>query len=84
MEPAAASTRIGVDGLMPARPYHLLIATAAAVTDSEMSLSPTTSADAKLHKLQQAVKWLVYTLLIINFVFYVIEDSQRAIHTLHA
>jgi hypothetical protein len=49
-----------------------------------MSQSPTTNAESKLHKIQQAVKWLVYTLLIINFVFYVIEDSQRAIHTLHA
>ena len=37
-----------------------------------------------MHKIQQAVKWTVYTLLIINFVFYVFEDSARAVHTLHA
>ena len=36
------------------------------------------------HKIQQAVKWVVYTLLIVNFVFYVIEDANRAIHTLRA
>lgn len=38
--------------------------------------------DDALHKLQQGVKWTVYTLLIINFVFYVVEDWDRAIHTL--
>ncbi len=36
------------------------------------------------HKVQQIIKWVVYTLLIINFVFYVIEDSGRAVYTLHA
>ena len=36
------------------------------------------------HKIQQAVKWTVYILLIINFVFYVFEDWNRAVHTLHA
>ena len=40
--------------------------------------------EAKLHKLQQAVKWTVYALLIINFVFYIFEDWNRAIHTLDA
>ncbi len=35
-----------------------------------------------LHKLQQAVKWIVYTLLIINWLFYIAEDSNRATHTL--
>ena len=35
-----------------------------------------------LHKIQQAVKWMVYTLLIINFVFYIFEDWNRAVHTL--
>ena len=44
----------------------------------------TTGADSRMHKIQQAVKWAVYTLLIINFVFYVFEDWYRAIHTLHA
>jgi hypothetical protein len=42
------------------------------------------SADSNVHKIQQAIKWTVYTLLIINFVFYIFEDWNRAIHTLHA
>ncbi len=42
------------------------------------------SAGLSTHKIQQAVKWTVYTLLIINFVFYVFEDWNRAVHTLHA
>ena len=49
-----------------------------------MSQQAAVSADSKLHKIQQAVKWTVYTLLIINFVFYVFEDWNRAVHTLHA
>ena len=49
-----------------------------------MSQQAAVSADSKMHKIQQAVKWTVYTLLIINFVFYVFEDSARAVHTLHA
>jgi hypothetical protein len=36
------------------------------------------------HKIQQIVKWVVYALLIVNFVFYIIEDSRRAVFTLHA
>lgn len=40
--------------------------------------------EAKLHKLQQAVKWTVYTLLIVNFVFYFFEDLERARHVLHS
>ena len=43
-----------------------------------------TSADSNVHKIQQIVKWTVYTLLIINFVFYIFEDWNRAVHTLHA
>lgn len=39
---------------------------------------------AKLHKLQQTVKWIVYTLLIINWGFYIYEDWNRAVHTLSA
>lgn len=35
-----------------------------------------------LHKTQQIVKWLVYTLLIVNWGFYIAEDWNRAIHTL--
>ena len=41
-------------------------------------------ADSKVHKIQQAIKWTVYTLLIINFVFYIVEDWNRAVHTLDA
>jgi hypothetical protein len=37
---------------------------------------------AKLRKLQQTVKWIVYTLLIINWGFYILEDWNRAVHTL--
>ncbi len=37
----------------------------------------------KLHKLQQAVKWTVYILLIVNFLFYFLEDLERARHVLH-
>jgi len=40
--------------------------------------------ESTLHKIQQAVKWTVYTLLIINFVFYIFEDWNSAVHTLHA
>jgi hypothetical protein len=42
------------------------------------------SAESTVHKIQQAVKWTVYTLLFINFVFYVFEDWNRAVYTLHA
>lgn len=35
------------------------------------------------HKAQQAVKWTVYGLLIVNFGFYILEDWTRAAHTLH-
>ncbi|MDJ0794239.1 MAG: hypothetical protein QNI98_08330 [Woeseiaceae bacterium] len=38
--------------------------------------------EARLHRLQQFVKWVVYTLLIINWLFYIAEDSNRAMHTL--
>ncbi|MDJ0709086.1 MAG: hypothetical protein QNJ14_01795 [Woeseiaceae bacterium] len=34
-----------------------------------------------LHKLQQVVKWVVYTLLIVNWGFYIAEDWTRAMHT---
>lgn len=37
-----------------------------------------------LHRIQQAIKWLVYGLLIINWGFYIHEDWDRATHTLHA
>lgn len=39
--------------------------------------------ESDLHKIQQAVKWIVYTLLIINWGFYIFEDWNRAVHTLN-
>ena len=36
------------------------------------------------HKIQQGIKWAVYALLIVNFVFYVFEDITSAVHTLTA
>lgn len=36
-----------------------------------------------MHKIQQSIKWTVYTLLIVNFVFYIMEDWDRAMHTLN-
>lgn len=38
---------------------------------------------SNLHKIQQTVKWIVYTLLIINWGFYIYEDWDRAVHTLN-
>ncbi len=38
--------------------------------------------EARLHRIQQLVKWVVYTLLIVNWLFYIAEDSNRAMHTL--
>jgi hypothetical protein len=49
-----------------------------------MSHSAPAGADSRIHKIQQAIKWVVYTLLIINFVYYVFEDSNIAFHTLTA
>ena len=40
------------------------------------------AARVDLHKLQQIIKWSVYSLLIINWGFYIVEDWTRAIHTL--
>lgn len=39
--------------------------------------------ESRLRVLQQAVKWIVYALLLINWVFYIHEDWDRAIHTLN-
>jgi hypothetical protein len=49
-----------------------------------LNQSTTLGAGPDWHKIQQIVKWLVYALLIVNFVFYFIEDSRRAVFTLHA
>ena len=45
---------------------------------------PRISAEINMHKIQQTIKWTVYALLIVNFVFYVFEDWNRAMHTLNA
>lgn len=39
---------------------------------------------AALHRIQQAAKWTIYALLIVNFGFYIAEDWSRAMHTLDA
>ena len=41
-------------------------------------------ADLRLHRIQQAVKWTVYTLLLVNFGYYIAEDLIRGAHTLTA
>jgi hypothetical protein len=35
-----------------------------------------------MRKVQQGIKWTVYTLLLINFAYYIAEDWNRALHTL--
>jgi hypothetical protein len=37
-----------------------------------------------LHAVQQTVKWIIYTILIINFVFYFIDDLETAEHSLRS
>lgn len=49
-----------------------------------MSATRLNLTEADLHRLQQALKWIVYTLLLINFGFYISEDWNRAVHTLTA
>ena len=49
-----------------------------------MSQHAVTTANPKLHLIQQAIKWTVYTLLIINWIYYIFEDANRAAHVLHA
>ena len=47
-------------------------------------MSPLTKISTRLdlHKAQQAIKWLVYALLIVNWGHYIAEDWNRATHTL--
>jgi hypothetical protein len=52
--------------------------------DPPMTARTAASANTKAQRIHQAVKWTVYTLLLINFVFYFLEDWNRAQHTLHA
>lgn len=40
--------------------------------------------DLDVHRVQAAVKWTVYTLLVVNFGLYVVEDVSRSLHTLTA
>ncbi len=35
-----------------------------------------------LHRLQQGLKWVVYSFLLLNFVYYIWEDTDRALHVL--
>jgi len=49
-----------------------------------MTAQAAISTSPRVHWIQQAIKWTVYTLLLINFVFYFLEDWNRAQHTLHA
>jgi len=49
-----------------------------------MSSRTASDTNSKLHKIQQIVKWIVYSLLIINWGFYIYEDWDRALHTLNA
>jgi len=39
-------------------------------------------AGLNLHAIQQAVKWIVYFILIVNFVFYALDDIETAEHSL--
>ena len=49
-----------------------------------MSQHAVATASPKVHVIQQAIKWAVYTLLIINWIYYIFEDANIAAHTLHA
>ena len=49
-----------------------------------MSPDSANTADLRLHRIQQAVKWTVYTLLLVNFGYYIAEDVVRGTHTLTA
>ena len=49
-----------------------------------MSTLPEAVARTDLRRIQQVVKWVVYSLLLLNFAYYVYEDWSRAAHTLTA
>ncbi len=49
-----------------------------------MDAATSSAADPRLHRIQQAVKWTVYALLLVNFGYYIVEDSIRGAHTLTA
>ena len=48
-----------------------------------MNLSLSSVPEETLHRWQQAIKWIVYSLLIVNWGLYIHEDWSRAMHTLH-
>jgi hypothetical protein len=41
-------------------------------------------AGMNLRAIQQVVKWIVYSILLVNFVFYVLDDMEAAEHSLHS
>jgi len=47
-----------------------------------MRLRAVLPAELDLRKVQHGIKWTVYTLLLINFGYYIAEDWNRALHTL--
>ncbi len=47
-----------------------------------MNSSSAISHNSTLKLVQQTIKWTVYALLIVNFVFYLYEDSAKAFYTL--
>jgi hypothetical protein len=49
-----------------------------------MSEHVVTTANPRIHLIQQTIKWTVYILLIINWIYYIFEDANRAAHILDA
>ncbi len=47
-----------------------------------MSPATTSTRTWNAHKIQQALKWTVYALLLVNFAFYIAEDWNRVAYTL--
>ena len=47
-----------------------------------MNSSGTNARSIDWHKVQQVVKWTVYVLLLVNWVYYIFEDANRAYHVL--
>lgn len=47
-----------------------------------MTAEPLSTPPSRAHKIQQAIKWLVYSLLLVNWGFYIHEDWDRATHVL--
>jgi hypothetical protein len=50
--------------------------------DPAMNIATQTRQGLKVHRIQQAVKWVVYALLVVNYGFYIYEDVNRSFHTL--